>query len=94
MSKNLVIVESPTKAKTISRFLGNDFKIESSYGHLRDLPKDEMGVDTKDNFKPTYVVSPKNEKNVAKLKQMAGKSDAIYFATDEDREGEAISWHL
>ena len=91
---NLVIVESPTKAKTISRFLGKNFKIESSSGHLRDLPEDEMGVDIKHQFKPTYIVDEKNQKHVDKLKKAAQGANLIYFATDEDREGEAISWHL
>lgn len=94
MPKNLVIVESPTKAKTISKFLGKDFRIESSFGHLRDLPKDKMGVDTAHDFKPTYVIEPEDKKHVARLKGAATKSNFIYFATDEDREGEAISWHL
>jgi len=90
----LVIVESPTKAKTIARFLGKDFSIESSYGHVRDLPKSKMGIDIEHGFIPQYVVPRKAQKNVTKLKKLAGKSDEIYFATDADREGEAISWHL
>jgi DNA topoisomerase-1 len=92
--KTLVIVESPTKAKTISRFLGDDFKVMSSYGHVRDLPQKKMGVDTEHNFEPQYVVVPKAKKNVDDLKAAAQKAGKIYFATDEDREGEAIAWHL
>jgi len=92
--KKLVIVESPTKAKTISRFLGSNFEIESSYGHLRDLPEKELGVDIKNNFEPKYVVPRKNQKRVTLLKKAAKKAEDIYFATDEDREGEAIAWHL
>jgi DNA topoisomerase-1 len=92
--KNLVIVESPTKAKTISRFLGDDFKVMSSYGHVRDLPQKKMGIDIEHNFEPQYVVVPKAKKNVDDLKAAAAKAGKIYFATDEDREGEAIAWHL
>ncbi len=91
---NLVIVESPTKAKTISKFLGKDFQIKSSFGHLRDLPQKEMGIDIEHNFAPHYVVPRKNQKIVADLKKSAAKAKLIYFASDEDREGEAISWHL
>ncbi|RJQ30421.1 type I DNA topoisomerase [Candidatus Parcubacteria bacterium] len=94
MSKNLVIVESPTKAKTISKFLGSAYQVESSFGHVRDLPKNKMGVDVEKDFTPTYVIPTKARKNVNKLKKLSSKSDSIYFATDEDREGEAISWHL
>lgn len=91
---NLVIVESPTKAKTISKFLGKDFVIKSSFGHLRDLPQKEMGIDIEHDFAPHYVVPRKNQKIVTDLKKSAAKADYIYFATDEDREGEAIAWHL
>src|SRR3989344_4252167 len=91
---NLVIVESPTKAKTITRFLDQDFQVESSFGHVRDLPKREMGVDVKHNFDPKYVIPMKAKKTVTKLKKLAAKADLVYFATDQDREGEAISWHL
>jgi DNA topoisomerase-1 len=91
---NLVIVESPTKAKTISKFLGKDFVIKSSFGHLRDLPQKEMGIDIEHNFAPHYVVPRKNQKTVTDLKKSAAKAKYIYFASDEDREGEAISWHL
>ncbi len=92
--KRLVIVESPTKAKTISRFLGKDYFVESSYGHVRDLPKNKMGVDTSADFEPSYVVPVKAKPRITKLKELAKKSDMVYFATDEDREGEAIAWHL
>ena len=90
----LIIVESPTKAKTISRFLGSDFKIESSYGHVRDLPLKNLGVDVSGDFEPKYVILPKAKKRVAELKSGAKKSEKVILATDEDREGEAISWHL
>jgi len=94
MPKNLVIVESPTKAKTITKFLGKNYKVESSYGHIRDLPKKEIGVDIEHDFNPSYTVPEKSKKTLEKLKKLAKSSDFIYFATDEDREGEAISWHL
>ncbi|MFA5128883.1 MAG: type I DNA topoisomerase [Patescibacteria group bacterium] len=91
---NLVIVESPTKAKTISKFLSKDFVVKSSFGHLRDLPQKEMGIDIEHDFAPHYVVPRKNQKTVTDLKKSAAKAKFIYFASDEDREGEAISWHL
>ncbi len=91
---NLVIVESPTKAKTISQFLGSDFIVKSSYGHVRDLPKGNLGVDVEHKFKPKYVIPTKAKKNVSELKSYAEKADTIILATDEDREGEAIAWHL
>lgn len=91
---NLIIVESPTKAKTISKFLGNEYVVRSSYGHVRDLPKSKLGVDVKNNFALTYVTSPKNKKHVSELKELADESEKVILATDEDREGEAISWHL
>lgn len=94
MSKNLVIVESPTKAKTITRFLGKGFTVLSSFGHVRDLPKSKMGVDIDHDFAPQYLVPKDKQKTVTELKKAAAKADTIYFATDEDREGEAISWHL
>jgi DNA topoisomerase I len=94
MKKNLIIVESPTKAKTISRFLGKDFVIEASYGHLRDLPKSKMGIDIEHDFQPQYIIARDNQKTVTKLKKLAIATPIIYLATDEDREGEAISWHL
>lgn len=90
----LVIVESPTKAKTISRFLGRDFKVESSFGHIRDLPKNELGVDVENNFEPRYIIPLKARKNVSLLKKSAQKAEKIILATDEDREGEAIAWHI
>lgn len=93
--KTLVIVESPTKAKTISKFLGKDYYVESSFGHVRDLPKSKMGIDIENGtFEPTYVISKDKNKQVKILKDLATKSDDVIFATDEDREGEAISWHL
>lgn len=90
----LVIVESPTKAKTISKFLGHDFTIRSSFGHIRDLPKSELGVDIENNFTPKYVIPTDKKKVVTELKTEAKKADGVLFATDSDREGEAISWHL
>jgi len=92
--KKLIIVESPTKAKTITKFLGNEYIVKSSFGHLRDLPKSKLGVDTENNFEPEYVVNGKNKKQVAELKKYAKECDEIILASDEDREGEAISWHL
>jgi len=90
----LVIVESPTKAKTISKFLGKDYKIESSFGHIRDLPKGNLGIDIENNFEPKYVIPTKVRKVVTSLKKEAKKSESVILATDEDREGEAIAWHL
>lgn len=90
----LVIVESPTKAKTISRFLGDNFRVESSFGHVRDLPSYKLGVDVKENFEPQYVIPRKAQANVKKLKELAKNADDLILATDEDREGEAIAWHL
>lgn len=89
-----VIVESPTKAKTITKFLTDDYVVESSFGHVRDLPKSKMGVDPEKNFEPVYEVPKKAKERVAELRALAKKADEIYLATDEDREGEAISWHL
>lgn len=94
MAKNLLIVESPAKAKTIEKILGDDFEVKSCYGHIRDLEKDDMGIDIKNNYKPRYIVPEDKEKVVKELKSLAKKSDEIWLATDEDREGEAISWHL
>lgn len=91
---NLVIVESPTKAKTISKFLGSKYKVESSFGHIRDLPKSKLGVDLENNFEPQYIIPKKAQKNVTALKKLASKADEVILATDEDREGEAIAWHL
>ena len=94
MAKNLVIVESPAKAKTIEKFLGADYQVESSYGHIADLPSKEIGVDVENGFKPRYEVSPDKKALVSKLKGLAKKADMVWLASDEDREGEAISWHL
>lgn len=94
MAKNLLIVESPAKAKTIEKILGSDFEVKSCYGHIRDLEKSEMGIDIKKGFKPRYIVPEDKEKVVKELKQLAKKSEEVWLATDEDREGEAISWHL
>src|SRR6476620_3479272 len=94
MAKNLLIVESPAKAKTIEKILGSDFTVKSCYGHIRDLEKDDMGIDVKHNYKPRYIVPADKEKVVKELKQLTKKSDEVWLATDEDREGEAISWHL
>lgn len=93
--KTLVIVESPTKAKTISRFLGKNFIVKASFGHVRDLPKSKIGIDIEgDTFLPTYTVPAKAREHVTELKKAAKAADKVYFATDSDREGEAISWHL
>lgn len=94
MAKNLVIVESPAKAKTIEKFLGKDYKVESSYGHIADLPKKELGVDVDGNFKPKYIVNSDKKAVVKKLRDLANKSEMVWLASDEDREGEAIAWHL
>ena len=93
MPKNLVIVESPAKAKTIAGYLGSDYRVESSYGHVRDLPKKDLGVDIKANFKPTYETTDDKKKIVSTLKK-AAKGSAIWLASDGDREGEAIAWHV
>ncbi|MEX2054780.1 MAG: DNA topoisomerase, partial [Candidatus Andersenbacteria bacterium] len=90
----LVIVESPAKSKTIQKYLGSDYVVLSSYGHVRDLPKSKLGVDVENDFEPEYVIPTKAKKQVAELKKAAAKAEMIYFATDEDREGEAIAWHL
>ena len=94
MAKNLVIVESPAKAKTIEKFLGSDYQVESSYGHIADLPSKEIGVDVENGFKPKYEVSADKKALVTKLRGLAKKADMVWLASDEDREGEAISWHL
>lgn len=94
MAKNLVIVESPAKAKTIEKFLGKDFKVESSFGHIADLPSKELGVDVDGDFKPKYEVSKDKKAVVKKLKDLAQKAEMVWLASDEDREGEAIAWHL
>ncbi|MBE0639123.1 MAG: type I DNA topoisomerase [Bacteroidales bacterium] len=94
MSKNLVIVESPAKAKTIERFLGKDYTVKSSFGHVRDLSKKQLGVDVANGFKPNYEIADDKKKVIAELKKLASQAEMIWLATDEDREGEAISWHL
>ncbi|MDQ1164383.1 type I DNA topoisomerase [Flavobacterium sp. SORGH_AS_0622] len=94
MAKNLVIVESPAKAKTIEKFLGSDFQVESSYGHIADLPSKEIGVDVENGFRPKYEVSPDKKALVSKLKTLSKNAEMVWLASDEDREGEAISWHL
>jgi DNA topoisomerase-1 len=94
MAKNLLIVESPAKAKTIEKILGSDFEVKSCYGHIRDLEKDDMGIDVNNNFQPRYRVPEDKAKVVKDLKQYAKKSDTVWLASDEDREGESISWHL
>ena len=94
MSKNLVIVESPAKAKTIEGYLGKDFIVKSSYGHVRDLPKNDVAIDVEGGFNPVYTVSPDKEDVIRELKKLASKAEDVWLATDEDREGEAISWHL
>ncbi len=94
MAKNLVIVESPAKAKTIEGFLGKDFLVKSSYGHVRDLSKNKLGVDVEKNFAPNYEIPPDKKKVVTELKKLSKDAETVWLATDEDREGEAISWHL
>ncbi len=94
MAKNLVIVESPAKAKTIEKFLGKDFQVESSFGHIADLPSKELGVNVDGDFKPKYIVSSDKKAVVKKLKDLAKKAETVWLASDEDREGEAIAWHL
>ncbi len=94
MAKNLLIVESPAKAKTIEKILGDDFEVKSCYGHIRDLEKSEMGIDLKNNFEPRYIVPGEKEKVVKELRSIAKKSGEVWLASDEDREGESISWHL
>ena len=91
---NLVIVESPTKANTIQEFLGSNYRVLSSYGHIRDLPKSELGIDVEKDFEPKYIIPIKARKNIKLLKEEAKKANLIILATDEDREGEAIAWHL
>jgi DNA topoisomerase-1 len=94
MSKHLVIVESPAKAKTIEKFLGKDYVVQASFGHVRDLPKSGMAIDIEHNFAPDYEVSPDKKKRIAELKKLVKDSDTVWLASDEDREGEAIAWHL
>ncbi len=92
--KNLVVVESPTKAKTLAKFLGKDYVVKASMGHIRDLPVSKIGIDIENNFKPEYVIPEKAEKNLAELLKYAKDAEIVYLATDPDREGEAIAWHL
>src|SRR5450432_3665539 len=92
--KNLVVVESAAKAKTIEKFLGRDYKVLASYGHVRDLSDKNLGVDTEHDFAPTYVVPDEKKDVVKRLKDAAKDVDTVYLATDPDREGEAIAWHI
>jgi DNA topoisomerase-1 len=94
MAKNLLIVESPAKAKTIEKILGSDFEVKSCYGHIRDLEKNDMGIDIDKGYKPRYIIPQDKERVVSELRKLAKKSEEVWLATDEDREGEAISWHL
>ena len=94
MAKNLVIVESPTKARSISKMLGRNYKVKATVGHLRDLPKSKFGVDIENNFEPEYIKVRGRAKTINELKKEADNAENIYLATDPDREGEAISWHL
>ena len=93
MSKNLVIVESPAKAKTIEKYLGKDYTVKSSYGHIRDLVKKNYGIDVDNNYKPEYTILNDKKKIIAELKKDVKKAECILLASDEDREGEAIAWH-
>jgi DNA topoisomerase-1 len=94
MAKNLLIVESPAKAKTIEGYLGKDFTVKSSYGHIRDLVKSEDAIDINNNFNQKYEVPVDKKQVVSELKKLAKEADIVWLASDEDREGEAISWHL
>src|ERR1700749_3657063 len=94
MAKNLLIVESPAKAKTIEKILGKDFEVKSSFGHIRDLEKEGMGINVEQGFEPIYKVSDDKKKVVAELRAKAKGANEVWLATDEDREGESISWHL
>ena len=94
MIENLVIVESPAKARTIERFLGKDFHVKSSFGHIRDLAKKNLGIELDNKYKPQYIISEDKKKIVAELKKIAGEAKIVWLASDEDREGEAIAWHL
>ncbi|RLD45030.1 MAG: type I DNA topoisomerase [Bacteroidetes bacterium] len=94
MAKNLLIVESPAKAKTINKYLGKDFIVKSSFGHIRDLAKKDLGIDIENDFKPVYVVDPDKKKIVSELKKLSKEAETVWLASDEDREGEAIAWHL
>src|SRR5262249_59724741 len=94
MAKSLVIVESPAKAKTINRYLGSDFSVKASLGHIKDLPKKGLGVDLKNDFEPSYEVIPGKEKVIKELRSAAKSVDSVFIATDPDREGEAIGHHV
>jgi len=94
MAENLLIVESPAKASTIEKYLGKDFKVQSCFGHIRDLPKGKLAIDIDKNFEPEYTIPKDKAKIVSELKLAAKKASVVWLATDEDREGEAISWHL
>ena len=94
MEENLVIVESPAKAKTIEKFLGKDFVVKSSNGHIRDLTKKDFGINIENNYSPIYEITPDKKKIVAELKKLAKQAKLVWLASDEDREGEAIAWHL
>ena len=94
MEGNLVIVESPAKAATIQKFLGEGFTVKSSFGHIRDLQDSKLSVDVQNGFKPEYIIPSDKKKVVSELKKAAAKADTVWLASDEDREGEAISWHL
>jgi DNA topoisomerase I len=94
MPGTLVVVESPSKAKTIERYLGGDFTVRASYGHIRDLPKSKLGVDPEQDFAPDYIVPEDSERHVRELKSALKRSDDLILATDYDREGEAIAWHV
>ena len=94
MIENLVIVESPAKAKTIEKYLGKDFRVVSSFGHIRDLKKKNLGIDIENNFSPEYEIPKEKAKVVGELRKAAAESKNIWIASDEDREGEAIAWHL
>ena len=93
-STNLIIVESPSKARTLKRYLGDNYQIEASVGHIRDLPKSDLGVDVDNGFIPTYVASKDKSKVITQLKKLMKNASTLYLATDPDREGEAIAWHL
>jgi len=92
--KNLIIVESPSKAKTINKIVGDDFQVKASVGHIKDLPEDKLGVDIQKGFEPEYIIIPGKEKIVKELKESAKKAKKIFIATDPDREGEAIAYHI
>ena len=94
MSKYLVIVESPAKAETIKKFLGKNYEVLASNGHVRDLPKSKLGIDVENDYEPRYITIRGKGELLAKLRKEAKKADKVYLATDPDREGEAISWHL